>query len=60
VLHTLLLKNQATTKMGEDYLRRRKNKKLAIIAVCNKLLKQVFGVVQSGVLYQDNFCKKTA
>ena len=37
-----------------------KNKKLAIIAVCNKLLKQVFGVVKSGILYQDNFCKKTA
>jgi hypothetical protein len=38
----------------------RQKKKLAIIAVCNKLLKQVFGVIQSGVLYQDNFCKKTA
>lgn len=37
-----------------------KNKKLAIIAVCNKLLKQVFGVVKSGVLYQDNYKKNIA
>jgi transposase len=37
-----------------------KNKKLAIIAVCNKLLKQVFAVVKSGVLYQDDFYKKNA
>jgi transposase len=37
-----------------------KNKKLAIIAVFNKLLKQVFSMVKSVVLYQDNFYKKTA
>lgn len=37
-----------------------KNKKLALIAVCNKLLKQVFGVVKSGVLYQDNYPKNMA
>lgn len=37
-----------------------KNKKLALIAVCNKLLKQVFGVVKSGVLYQDNYQKNMA
>lgn len=37
-----------------------KNKKLAIIAVCNKLLKQVFGVVKSKVLYQDDFCENNA
>jgi transposase len=37
-----------------------KNKKLALIAVCNKLLKQVFGVVKTGLAYQDNFCKKIA
>jgi transposase len=37
-----------------------KNKKLAIIAVCNKLLKQVFAVVKSGVMYQDNYSKNIA
>jgi transposase len=37
-----------------------KNKKLAVIAVCNKLLKQVFGVVKSGKLYDKNYLQKTA
>ncbi len=37
-----------------------KNKKLAIIAVCNKLLKIVFGVVKSGVPYDKNYLLKTA
>ncbi len=32
-----------------------KNKKAAIIAVCNKLLKQVFGCVKNGVKFQDNY-----
>jgi transposase len=31
-----------------------KNKKAALIAVCNKLLKIVFGVVKNRTLYQDN------
>jgi hypothetical protein len=35
-----------------------KNKKLAIIAVCNKLLKQVFGVVKSGVIFDKNYLVK--
>ncbi|PIF71266.1 hypothetical protein CLU99_2031 [Flavobacterium sp. 2] len=30
-----------------------KNKKAALIAVCNKLLKIVFGVVKNRTLYQD-------
>ena len=29
--------------------------KLALIAVCNKLLKQVFGVVKNNSLYQPNY-----
>jgi transposase len=37
-----------------------KNKKLALIAVCNKLLKQVFGVVKSGILYDKKFLEKIA
>jgi len=35
-----------------------KNKKLALIAVCNKLLKQAFAIVKSGVLYQADFNSK--
>ena len=37
-----------------------KNKKAAVIAVCNKLLKLVFGVVKNRVFYQDNFIQKRA
>ena len=33
-----------------------KTGKQALIAVCNKLLKQVFAVVKSGGLYQPNYC----
>lgn len=27
-----------------------------LIAVCNKLLKQVFAVVKNGTMYQPNYC----
>lgn len=37
-----------------------KNKKAAVIAVCNKLLKIVFGVVKNRTMYQDNFVVKSA
>lgn len=36
-----------------------KNKKAAIIAVCNKLLKIVFGVVKNRSFYQENYIQKT-
>lgn len=52
--------NASCKELYDRLVAKGKNKKLAIIAVCNKLLKQVFGVVKSGVLYQDNFYKKTA
>jgi transposase len=52
--------NTACKTLYDRLVAKGKNKKLALIAVCNKLLKQVFGVVKSGVLYQDNFCKKIA
>jgi transposase len=32
-----------------------KSKKLALIAVCNKLLKQAFGIMKSGLCYDENF-----
>ena len=37
-----------------------KNKKAAIIAVCNKLLKIVFGVVKNRTFYNDNYIKEIA
>jgi len=36
------------------------NKKLAVIAVANKLLKQVFGVVRTGTLFDRNYYEKIA
>jgi hypothetical protein len=35
-----------------------KNGKGALIAVCNKLLKQAFPILKSGVPYQADFCSK--
>jgi len=32
-----------------------KSKKLALNAVCNKLLKQVFAIVKLGLLYDDTY-----
>jgi transposase len=52
--------NAACKQLYDRLVAKGKNKKLAIIAVCNKLLKQVFAVVTSGVLYQDNYSKKIA
>ena len=37
-----------------------KNKKLAVIAVANELLKQVFGVVKNECLFDRNYYKKIA
>tara|TARA_B100001079_G_scaffold260281_1_gene260238 strand:- start:592 stop:753 length:162 start_codon:yes stop_codon:yes gene_type:complete len=32
-----------------------KSKKLALIAVCNKLLKQAFAIAKSGLFYDDSY-----
>ena len=52
--------NPACKALFDRLVAKGKNKKLAIIAVCNKLLKQVFPVVKSGELYSDNYYKKAA
>ena len=52
--------NAACKALYDRMVAKGKNKKLAIIAVCNKLLKQVFGVVKSGILYQDDYYKNIA
>ena len=49
--------NAACKALYDRMVEKVKNKKLAIIAVCNKLLKQVFGVENSGISYQDDYCK---
>jgi transposase len=52
--------NPACKALYDRLVAKGKNKKLAIIAVSNKLLKQVFGVVKSGVLFDKNYLVKIA
>lgn len=47
--------NQACKALFDRLVAKGKSKKLALIAVCNKLLKQAFAIVKSGVLYDDNY-----
>jgi transposase len=52
--------NGACKELFDRLVAKGKNKKLAVIAVANKLLKQVFGVVKTETLFDRNFYKKTA
>jgi transposase len=47
--------NAACQALFERLVAKGKNKKLALIAVCNKLLKQAFAIIKSGVPYQADF-----
>jgi transposase len=47
--------NMACKALYDRLVAKGKNKELALIAVCNKLLKQVFAVVKSNTLYNDNY-----
>lgn len=51
--------NQACKQLYERLVGKGKNKKLALIAVCNKLLKQVFGVVQNQTMFSNNYIKNS-
>jgi transposase len=48
--------NKACKTLYERLRSNGKPGKLALIAVCNKLLKQVFAVVKNNTLYQPNYC----
>jgi transposase len=48
--------NSACKNLYERLKAKGKNGKLALIAVCNKLLKQAFAVATKGTLYQPNYC----
>ena len=51
------IRNNIACKALYERLRAKgKSGKLALIAVCNKLLKQVFAVVKNNTLYQPNYC----
>lgn len=45
-------------KIYERILNKGKSKKLALIAVANKILKQAFAIAKSGLLYNENFVSK--
>ncbi|MCJ8166738.1 IS110 family transposase [Pontibacter sp. E15-1] len=47
--------NAACKALYERLVGKGKNGKLALIAVCNKLLKQAFAIVKSGIPYQADF-----
>ncbi len=53
-------KNTACGALYDRLVAKGKNGKLALIAVCNKLLKQAFAIVRSGVPYQAGFISKIA
>lgn len=49
--------NAACKALYERLVAKGKNGKLALIAVCNKLLKQAFAIIKSGIPYQADFAK---
>jgi transposase len=52
--------NKACREIYERIVEKGKSKKLALIAVCNKLLKQAFAIAKSGTYYQENYMSKLA
>lgn len=50
--------NKACKELYDRIVAKGKSKKLALIAVCNKLLKQAFAIVKSGLPYDENFVSK--
>lgn len=48
-------KNKACRELYERIKAKGKNGKLALIAVCNKLLKQAFAIAKSGMSYKENY-----
>lgn len=52
--------NKACKALYGRIVAKGKSKKLALIAVCNKLLKQAFAIVKSGLPYDEKFVSKLA
>ncbi len=50
--------NKACRELYERIVAKGKSKKLALIAVCNKLIKQAFAIAKSGLCYDENFISK--
>ena len=47
--------NKACKAIYDRIVAKGKSKKLALIAVCNKLLKQAFAIAKSGLIYDDTY-----
>jgi len=47
--------NKACRDLYERIIAKGKSKKLALIAVCNKLLKQAFAIAKSGLIYDETY-----
>lgn len=47
--------NRSCKALYDRIVAKGKSKKLALIAVCNKLLKQAFSIVKNGIPYDDTF-----
>ncbi len=47
--------NKACKAIYDRIVAKGKSKKLALIAVCNKLLKQAFAIAKSGLIYDDGY-----
>lgn len=52
--------NKACRELYDRIVNKGKSKKLALIAVANKLLKQAFAIAKSGLPYDENFVSKLA
>lgn len=52
--------NKACKAIYDRIVNKGKSKKLALIAVANKLLKQAFAIAKSGLKYDENFVSKLA
>ena len=47
--------NKAYKALYDRIVAKGKSKKLALIAVCNKLLKQAFAIAKSGLIYDETY-----
>ena len=52
---TACVHNSQCKALYEWLIAKGKSNKLALIAVCNKLLKQAFGVAKSGLVYDNSY-----
>ena len=50
--------NKGCADLYQRIVNKGKSKKLALIAVSNKLLKQAFAISQSGLIYDENYRSK--